>query len=234
MTNLVHTSLEVQEREGVLVVDSRLIAERLGIQHKNFLDTIHSHKDSIEAVFGTVAFETRPSIDNLGRANTPIKIALLTEEQATALMTLSRNTPQVVELKLNLVKAFSEARKARSTVLVPHSPLEILQLAVTQMVEQNQKLNLLDQSVVNHETRLARLEHTTQQTGIAPDFYTVSGWARRCGTAITHEKALKYGRKAASLSKANGVMVSKIADAKYGQVNAYHADILRVVFSQAV
>jgi phage regulator Rha-like protein len=209
-----------------------LIAERLGIQHKNILDTINSHKASIEEVFGLVAFETRP--DNLGRLNTPIKIALLTEEQATALMTLSRNTPQVVELKLNLVKAFSEARKARSTVLVPHSPLEILQLAVTQMVEQNQKLNLLDQSVVNHETRLARLEHTTQQTGIAPDFYTVSGWARRCGTAITHEKALKYGRKAASLSKANGVMVSKIADAKYGQVNAYHADILRVVFSQAV
>jgi hypothetical protein len=51
---------------------------------------------------------------------------------------------------------------------------------------------------------------------------------------LTHEKALKYGRKAANLSKANGVPVSKIADAKYGQVNAYHADVLRVVFSQPV
>jgi hypothetical protein len=51
---------------------------------------------------------------------------------------------------------------------------------------------------------------------------------------LPHEKALKYGRKAASLSKANGVPVSKIADSKYGQVNAYHADILRVVFSQPV
>ena len=31
-----------------------------------------------------------------------------------------------------------------------------------------------------------------------------------------HYWALKYGRKAASLSKANGVPVSKIADSKYG------------------
>lgn len=235
MNTIVQVSVEVQERDGVLVVDSRLIAERLGIEHESFLKTIETHKASIEEAFGSFRFEigVKEFVRKDGQKGaTQFKYALLTEEQATALMTLSRNTPQVVELKINLVRAFSEARKARNFVpAFPQSPLQILQLAVAQMTEQDAKLT-------NHETRLQLLEERTQkpQQGTEGlEYYTVTGWARKCGVqALTHEKALKLGRKAASLSKATGVLVSKIADAKYGQVNAYHADILKVVFSQPV
>jgi hypothetical protein len=52
--------------------------------------------------------------------------------------------------------------------------------------------------------------------------------------SLNHKMALQDSRKSTSLSKANGVSMSKIADSKYGQVNAYHADILKVVFSQPV
>lgn len=225
MSNLVQTNLEVQDKEGVLVVDSRVIAERLGIQHDNFLQTLEAHRASIEAAFGIILFETG-KIEGRGR---PSKYTLLTEEQATALMTLSRNTPQVVELKIALVQAFSEARKARSTVLsAPPNKYALMRTMLDQ-------IEALDETVQHHETRLQRLEERTSKPSNEAqslEYYTVTGWARRFGMALPHEKALKYGRKAASLSKANGVLVSKIADAKYGQVNAYHADILKVVFSQ--
>ena len=42
MTSL---SLTVQDHQGVLVVDSRLIAERLGIQHESFLKTIRKYRE---------------------------------------------------------------------------------------------------------------------------------------------------------------------------------------------
>jgi len=41
----------------------------------------------------------------------------LTEDQATALMTFSKNTDQVIECKLNLVEAFSKAKEIIKTVI---------------------------------------------------------------------------------------------------------------------
>lgn len=40
------------------VVDSRLIAEELGIQHKNFISTISKYKSEITECFGALAFQT--------------------------------------------------------------------------------------------------------------------------------------------------------------------------------
>lgn len=105
MSNIVQTSVEVQDRDGVLVVDSRLIAERLGIEHASFLKTIETHKASIEEAFGLVRFEIVP--DKLGRMNTPVRYALLTEEQATTLMTLS----PLFETEMNVARFKRETVK---------------------------------------------------------------------------------------------------------------------------
>ena len=59
------TNLTVNERDSVLVVDSRLIAESLGIAHKNLLATIEKYKEQIESTFGIIAFETRSAIRSL-------------------------------------------------------------------------------------------------------------------------------------------------------------------------
>jgi len=98
--------------DGVLVVDSRLIAEELGVQHENFMETVKKYKNQSEQAFGTIRFETGSSQMPDGRINPkPQKFAFLTEEQATFYMTLSRNTLEVVQLKVKLVKAFFDARE---------------------------------------------------------------------------------------------------------------------------
>lgn len=99
-------SLTVSEKNSQLVVDSRLIAEELGIYHSNLIETIKAHQTEIEQDFGIILFET----GKLNTAGRPTKLAFLTEDQATYVMTLSRNTDQVRLAKRNLVKAFSAAR----------------------------------------------------------------------------------------------------------------------------
>lgn len=87
-------------------VDSRVIAEYLGIKHKNVREMIQRYKADFRG-HGKVPFQTEalPS----GQYQ---KFALLNEDQAYLLLTFSRNTANVRRLKSQLVKVFSNVRKA--------------------------------------------------------------------------------------------------------------------------
>lgn len=101
--------LDIFDDGGELYVDSRLIAERLGIQHESFMATVENYRSQTEEAFGVFRFEIgKPQGPQGGR---PSRFVYLTEDQSTFLMTLSRNTPQVVQTKADLVVAFSSAKK---------------------------------------------------------------------------------------------------------------------------
>lgn len=103
---------------GVPRVDSRLIAEQLGVKAHNIFALMKKYQASIEQL-GILPFKTGV-IQGRGQ---PEKYALLTEDQAYFLLTLSRNTPKVVALKLNLVKAFKVAREQSETNSKEYLPL---------------------------------------------------------------------------------------------------------------
>jgi phage regulator Rha-like protein len=111
---------------GELVVDSRLVAEELDINHKSFLQTIRKHQTQLEQAFGVLAFQTAKPQDSTG--GRPETFALLTEPQAIALMTFSRNTERVVQCKIHLVKAFEYA-KSKLEQSVKHPVPEDRQIA---------------------------------------------------------------------------------------------------------
>ena len=99
-----------EHSDGVLVVDSRLVAQELVVNHSDWYQNVITNKKFqpyAEQAFGILRFENG---EIKGRGQ-PEKFVLLTEEQATFYMTLSRNTPEVVQLKLKLVKAFFEAKR---------------------------------------------------------------------------------------------------------------------------
>ncbi|MFN7762535.1 MAG: Rha family transcriptional regulator [Pseudanabaena sp.] len=97
--------------KGTLVCDSRDLANELGINHDNFMQTIETHKAAIQDHFGVILFETgKPQGGTKG--GRPVKYCLLTEDQFIFIATLSRNTVKVVEVKAKLVKAFATARRA--------------------------------------------------------------------------------------------------------------------------
>ena len=115
--------LTVSDRgDGVIVVDSRLIAAQLGIQHKNFLGTIekYNHKMASNPEMGPAAFQTR-LVKRLQGGTYEERWAWLTELQATFIMTLSRNTEQVVNCKLALAIAFDKAKQVIKDIIPAQS-----------------------------------------------------------------------------------------------------------------
>lgn len=93
--------------DGELVVDSRLIAIELGIEHPSFMRTVNENQEEIEQAFGAIKFDVELPT---GRGR-PQRFAYLNEGQATVLMTFSQNTSQVKQLKIELVKAFQYAKE---------------------------------------------------------------------------------------------------------------------------
>lgn len=104
------SSITVVRRNNQLVVDSRLIAIELGVEHGNLYETIKKYQTEIEQDFGSIPFQTESRKRENG-GGVVEKFCYLTEEQATYVMTLSRNTDQVRLAKRNLVKAFSAAKQ---------------------------------------------------------------------------------------------------------------------------
>jgi phage regulator Rha-like protein len=99
-----------------LLCDSRDMAMHLGIEHKSLLETIRKHQTHIESYFERVTFKTSNVAMPNNATRKDVSHALLTEIQATFIVTLSRNTPRVVEFKATLVTSFYRAREAMQAV----------------------------------------------------------------------------------------------------------------------
>lgn len=101
-------------------IDSRIVAEELGIENRALLQNIDNYLPKFNA-FGVVTFQTQKPPKG-SKGGMPVRFALLNEGQAYFAVTLSRNTEQAVEVKFRLVRAFGEARKqqdARQTQYLP-------------------------------------------------------------------------------------------------------------------
>lgn len=116
----------VQQYEGELRVSSLDVAFHTGTQHKNVLELVGTHLDSLEE-YGTVAFETRP-FETAGGTQVS-RIAHLSEPQSTLLITFMRNSPVVVEFKKTLVREFYRMRQANMPTQVELTTLQIIDLA---------------------------------------------------------------------------------------------------------
>lgn len=151
------TILSVIERDGVLVVDSRLIAQQLGIEHESFIRNLKKYQTRIESRFGVIRFEIgKPAVGSKG--GRPQDYALLTEPQATGLMTLSKNTEQVVECKLELVEAFEKAKQVIKEVIpTQFQELERIKLEL-QLIQAKQRYQDDAQGIVA-STSLAMLAY---------------------------------------------------------------------------
>ena len=97
----------ISQIKNELRADSRTFAPKMDIRHRQLMDNIRKYEAQFLEL-GVLPFETeKPTGAEGGR---PQEYALLNEDQAYFLLTLSRNSDKVVAAKLALVKAFREAR----------------------------------------------------------------------------------------------------------------------------
>ncbi len=95
----------IQVVDGQLVADSRLFAPKLDIRHRSIMANINKYQSEFKEL-GILRFKIA-EIDGRGQ---PEKYCLLNEDQANLLLVLSRNTYNVVKLKLQLTKLFRDMR----------------------------------------------------------------------------------------------------------------------------
>jgi len=96
-------------KDGTPVIDSRTIAWECGIGHRSAYRMLLKFQEEIEAEIGLLRFEiAKPLPSSVG--GRPQTFCLLDEVQATALITLFRNTVPVVRFKIRLAKAFGFLR----------------------------------------------------------------------------------------------------------------------------
>lgn len=101
--------LAIRSVAGEGRVDSRDVAKRMDVRHKNTLGLIEDYLADFQHL-GPLAFETevRPGA---GRGGLPARFALLNEEHCYFLLSLSRNSDTTVAMKRELVLAFAAFRR---------------------------------------------------------------------------------------------------------------------------
>lgn len=103
--NIALTATKAESR-----IDSRVLSVHLGNRHKQVIALIEKYRDEFKGL-GQLPFQKAVGERAHGGGN-PERFALLNEDQAFFLLSLSRNSERVVNLKAKLVLAFREARRA--------------------------------------------------------------------------------------------------------------------------
>lgn len=113
------SALSLVHARGEARADTRLLAEGLRNQHRPVIALIDKYADRFTR-FGKLLFEKTPSADS--KTGQRERFALLNEDQCYFLLSLSRNTDHVVDLKANLVLAFKQARAGEDMSAIEYLP----------------------------------------------------------------------------------------------------------------
>lgn len=137
MSVLVHIPMD----DGQPWADTRDLAESMGNAHNSCMALIKRYAAKFRE-FGLLRFQ----IDKVSGMGRPEKFALLNEDQCYLLLTLSRNTRRVVDLKTKLVQEFAKAREAG-------------RLMGKRLADKRQQLHALE-----HESKIRGTEHARGMT----------------------------------------------------------------------
>ncbi|MBE9194223.1 Rha family transcriptional regulator [Synechocystis sp. LEGE 06083] len=210
----------VESRTEGLVVDSRLIADNLGIHHKNLMETIRKHQAKIEQRFGVITFETW-KLSKSRQGGRPEKFAWLTEDQSMFVMTLSRNTDRVMECKANLVEAFGNARRQQSAPSLPSDYIEALQALIAS--EKQKALMAAEQKLLKEENR--------QLSEAVDELFEYSSIVRIAKFNGMNEKAFDW-RKLKAASLALGQEVKRVPCPRFETKLLYPHDAWRFCYPE--
>lgn len=148
-------NLQLVEKDGEMLVDSRDVAVALGLQHETVMRSVTSNISEIEE-FGAIRFEIGSTTNNNPK---PPKYILLNEDQALFVGTLCRNSKEVIAYKAWLVRGFQAARKI---LMQPARELTNIELAERFIIAEKRKLEL-ERINAENNNRILQLEHKNEK-----------------------------------------------------------------------
>ena len=105
--------------------------------------------------------------------------------------------------------------------------IKSLRLIADQMEAHEKDIQELKEDVGEIKTYVADLE--AKITSIDEKYYSISGYCALYAIDCPLDKARTWGYAATKLSNQTGKPIGKAYDAKYGNINTYHIDVLKQV-----
>lgn len=158
-------------------LDTRVLARALDNQHKSVMSLLSDYEDEFKSL-GLLSFQTA-EIQGRGQ---PQKYALLNEDQCYLMLTMARNTGTVVQLKVQLVQAFAQARRGvTAPALAPGTDPILAQLQALTQVRQEQLAMRSELDALQHELAHVPI-HSAQ-------IRTISKLGKQLGKLMGYRKA---------------------------------------------
>ena len=140
-------------------------------------------------------------------------------------LVLGSRKPEAKDFKRWITHEVIPSIRKTGAYAVSLSPAEQLVAQAQLLVEQEKRLAAVEGRMKNVEARLeTRVE----------DAFSIAGYASVRGLKVDVQIANLLGRKAAALSREYDYPFSATPDPRFGKVNVYHTDILKIVVDEAL
>jgi phage anti-repressor protein len=199
--------IKVENRDGIETVNARELHKFLEVG-RDFSSWI---KQRIEKYEFEETVDFTPVLGN-STGGRPELVYYISFDMAKELSMVENN-----EKGKQARKYFIELEKESKKIL---SPAEF-------MVQQSQILLAQEKELIKINTRLNEVE--AKQLTINKDYYSIIGWCNLYHIKVSISDANSLGRLCAKASRAQNIPIDKIHDPRFGQINAYHKDILTEV-----
>lgn len=147
-------------------------------------------------------------------------------------------TEQGKKIRLWYIQIEKEWRELKAQQ--PKSNLEALVEVVNQLVDQERRQKQLEAQLALEASRVDRLVELVEQHDAELDrvfnpnggYFSILGYAKLKGfSGISTQEASRLGRMASQLCKKMGLSITKVRDARYGEVGTYPESVLKSIFS---
>lgn len=147
-------------------------------------------------------------------------------ERAIYKLAFRSNKPEAEQFTNWVAEVVEAIRKTGSYQLEPKSKAEVLLETVQLLVEHEKKLQEHQKRLENHETRTSEIEG--QITTVNKDYLSLAGYyaLKKQVWGLSQAEASQIGKKLKKASELAYMPIIRIHDAKFGEVNGYHKDIL--------
>jgi len=200
----------VQQINEIHVVDSRMVADELGVDHSNLVETIKAYQETIEKEFGLIIpFETE-KLKGVGR---PKVFCYLTEDQALFVGSLSRNSENVVRFKVKLIKSFQAVRKAIN---------QVVQISREQKIAE--ALLLTQEIIAEKDAEIKQLKpkaEYTEKVLLSESTLTISEIASQLNMSAVALNRLLCQRGVQYKHRDHYILYARYKDKGYAKTNTY-------------
>ena len=234
MTNDANAVSLVMVKDGKVLCDSLMVAEKFGKEHKNVLQSIQNIDCSPE--FTELNFQLSNYKDSTGRK---LPMYEMTRDGFSFLV-MGFTGKEAAVWKEKYINAFNTMEETLRNTMQMMSPSQILELQVQIFKQHEEQIKKLEEKQEEHDKVLAeqkdqlhRIEAKVTTTN--SEYFSVSGYASLKGVRnLDVREAAKIGKYCAKLSREQDTHIGKVKDERYGAVNIYHLDVLFQAFNELV